>query len=176
MKSKTLICAVVILTIVSCNPSKEVVIMKEFTGDGVAVVNFATQGSFIEAGIGKNAADRLTDALFLKKNIRVVDRSKVNNALIDMEIKTPEALSVEQLKSMGQKLNAGYIILGRIVQTTDKEFMTSKNEMGLYITFRIISTSDSDVVGMGSYKTTYKKDLFREIDLAMLKLAEEMDL
>ncbi len=176
MKSQILFYAVVLITIVSCNPTKEVVIMKEFTGDGVAVINFATQGSFIDLSIGKNAADRLTDALFLKKNIRVVDRSKVNDALIDMEIKTPESLSNEQLKSMGQRLNANYLILGRIVQTTDKEFMTSKNDLGLYITFRIISVADSDVVGMGSYKTTYKKDLFKELDHAMLKLAEEMDL
>lgn len=176
MKKQIVFITVMLLIALSCTPSKEVVIMKEFTGDGVAVVNFSIQGSYVEPGIGKNAADRLTDALFLKKNIRVVDRSKVNDVLIDMDIKTPETLSKEQVTSMGQKLNAGYIILGRIIQTTDKEFMTSKNEMGLYISFRIISTSDSDVVGMASYKTTYKKDLFKELDYAMIKLAEEMDL
>jgi hypothetical protein len=176
MKTQIIIYALLVLLIASCSPSKDVVVMKEFTGDGIAVINFSVQGSMIENGIGKNAADRLTDALFLKKNLRVIDRSKVNDALVDMDIKTSEALSKEQLASLGQKLNAHYIVLGRIVQTTDKEFMTSKNDMGLYISFRIVSTDNSDVVGMATYKITYKEDLFKEIDIAMNKLAEEMDL
>ncbi|MBE0539118.1 MAG: hypothetical protein IH620_05350 [Ignavibacterium sp.] len=176
MKTQIIIYALLVLLIVSCSQSKDVVVMKEFTGDGVAVINFSVQGSMVENGIGKNAADRLTDALFLKKNLRVIDRSKVNDALVDMDIKTSEALSKEQLASLGQKLNARYIVLGRIVQTTDKEFMTSKNDMGLYISFRIVSTENSDVVGMATYKTTYKEDLFKEIDIAMNQLAEEMDL
>lgn len=176
MKYQITIYVLFVLLIASCSPSKEAVVMKEFTGDGVAVINFSVQGSMIENGIGKSAADRLTDALFLKKNLRVIDRSKVNDALIDMDIKTPETLSKEQLTNLGQRLNAHYVVLGRIVQTTDKEFMTAKNNMGLYISFRIVSTDNSDVVGMATYKTTYKEDLFREIDLAMTQLAEEMEL
>lgn len=176
MKYQIIVYALLVLLIASCSPSKDVVVMKEFTGDGIAVINFSVQGSLIENGIGKNAADRLTDALFLKKNLRVIDRSKVNDALIDMEIKSPEALSREQITSLGQRLNANYILLGRIVQTSDKEFMTSKNDMGLYISFRIVSTDNSDVVGMATYKTNYKEDLFKEIDIAMNHLAEEMDL
>ena len=176
MKTQLIILAVMSFLIASCFTSKEAVVMKEFTGDGVAVINFSVQGSLIENGIGKNAADRLTDALFLKKNLRVIDRSKVNDALIDMEIKSPEALSNEQVASLGQKLNAHYLVLGRIVQTTDKEFMTSGNDMGLYISFRIVTTDNSSVVGMASYKTRYSENLFKEIDLAMTQLVEEMKL
>lgn len=162
------------LIILSCSTSKEAVVMKEFTGDGVAVINFSVQGSSISTGIGKNAADRLTDALFLKKNLRVIDRSKVNDALVDMEIKTSEALSKEQLANIGQRLNANYLILGRIVQSSDSDFLASDNKMGLYITFRIVATSNSDIVGMATYKTDYKDDLFKEIDIAMNQLAEEL--
>lgn len=176
MKTQIIIYTLLVLLIVSCSPSKEAVVMKEFNGDGVAVINFSVQGSFIENGIGKNAADRLTDALFLKKNLRVVDRSKVNDALVDMDIRTSEALSKEQLATIGQRLNANYLILGRIVQTTDKDFVTSDSKMGLYISFRIVSTDNSDVVGMATYKTNYKEDLFKEIDMAMTQLAEEMEL
>ena len=176
MKCQVVIYALLVLILAYCSPSKEAVVMKEFTGDGVAVINFSVQGSFIENGIGKNAADRLTDALFLKKNLRVIDRSKVNDALVDMDIKTSEALSKEQLSTLGQRLNAHYLVLGRIVQTTDKEFMTAKNDLGLYISFRIVSSDNSDVVGMATYKTTYKEDLFKEIDAAMNQLAEEIDL
>jgi hypothetical protein len=176
MKTQIIIYALLVLLIASCSQSKDVVVMKEFTGDGIAVINFSVQGSMVENGIGKNAADRLTDALFLKKNLRVIDRSKVNDALIDMEIKSPEALSGEQIISLGQRLNANYILLGRIVQTSDKDFITSKNDMGLYVSFRIVSTDNSNVVGMATYKTTYKEDLFKEIDIAMNQLAEEMDL
>ena len=106
----------------------------------------------------------------------MIDRSKVNDALIDMEIKSPEALSSEQITSLGQRLNANFILLGRIVQTTEKEFLTTKNDMSLYISFRIVSTNNSEVVGIATYKTTYKEDLFKEIDIAMNHLAEEMDL
>ena len=176
MKYQIIIYALLVLLIASCSQSKDVVVMKEFTGDGIAVINFSVQGSMVENGIGKNAADRLTDALFLKKNLRVIDRSKVNDALIDMEIKSPEALSSEQITSLGQRLNANFILLGRIVQTTEKEFLTTKNDMSLYISFRIVSTNNSEVVGIATYKTTYKEDLFKEIDIAMNHLAEEMDL
>ena len=176
MKYRQIIYVFIIILITGCSSSKDAVVMKEFNGDGVAIINFSVQGSMIENGIGKNAADRLTDALFLKKNIRVIDRSKVNDALIDMDIKTSEALSKEQLINLGQKLNAHYMVLGRIVQTTDKEFITSKNDMGLYVTFRIVSTDNSEVVGIVSYRTEYKKDLFKEIDLAMNQMAEELDI
>lgn len=176
MKYQLLIYTIIVLIITSCSSSKDAVVMKEFNGDGVAVVNFSVQGSFIDDGIGKNAADRLTDALFLIKNLRVVDRSKVNDALIDMGIKTSEALSKEQLDNLGQRLNAHYIVLGRIIQTTDKEFMTSKNDMGLYISFRIVSTENSNVVGIATYKTDYKEDLFKEIDKAMNQMAEALDI
>lgn len=176
MKYQIIIYALLVLLVAGCSQSKDVVVMKEFTGDGIAVINFSVQGSMVENGIGKNAADRLTDALFLKKNLRVIDRSKVNDALIDMDIKTSEALSNEQIASLGQRLNANFILLGRIVQTTEKEFLTTKNDMSLYISFRIVSTNNSEVVGIATYKTTYKEDLFKEIDIAMNHLAEEMDL
>lgn len=175
MKTQIVIFAVLVL-MMGCSPSKDVMILKEFNGDGVAVINFSTQGSFIEPGIGKNAADRLTDAFFLKKNLRVIDRSKINDALIDMEIKTPETLSKEQLLKIGQRLNANYVVLGRIIQTSESNLISTTNDMGLYISFRIISTANSDVVGMASYNTTYKTDLFKELDQAMIKLAEEIEL
>lgn len=174
MKYNFILLGLAILMITACSTTKEAVVMKEFTGDGVAVINFSVQGASISSSIGKNAADRLTDALFLKKNLRIIDRSKVNDALVDMEIKTPETLSKEQLFTIGQRLKANYLILGRIVQTSDKDFLTSTSDMGLYISFRIVSTDNSDVVGMATYKTSYKDDLFKEIDIAMNKLAEEL--
>ncbi|QQS36972.1 MAG: hypothetical protein IPM56_03175 [Ignavibacteriales bacterium] len=166
----------ILVFITGCTPTKEVMILKEFNGDGVAVINFSTQGSFVESSIGKNAADRLTDAFFLKRNLRVIDRSKINDVLIDMEIKTPETLSKEQLLKIGQRLNANYVVLGRIIQTSESNLISTTSYMGLYISFRIISTANSDVVGMASYSTTYKSDLFKEIDQAMIKLAEEIEL
>ncbi len=175
MKTQIVIFTVLVLMI-GCSPSKDVMILKEFNGDGIAVINFSTQGSFMESSIGKNAADRLTDAFFLKTNLRVIDRSKINDALIDMEIKTPETLSKEQLLKIGQRLNANYVVLGRIIQTSESNLISTTSDMGLYISFRIISTANSDVVGMASYNTTYKTDLFKELDQAMIKLAEEIEL
>lgn len=165
-----------ILLINGCYIQKEVVLLKEFNGDGIAVLNFSVTGSFIESKIGKHAADRLTDALFMKNNLRIIDRSQVNNVLIEMDINSPETLSKEELNILGKKLNANYIILGRIVQTNDKEFITSKSKMGLFISFRIISILDLEVVGMASYKTRYKENLFKEIDKAMIELSKKMNL
>jgi len=159
---------------IGCSSGPDVLIHKDFDGDGIAVMNFETKGSFPEPNVGETTADKLTEALFLNGNYRVIDRSTVNNYQIQLGIKSTEIISPDELKKIGYSINASYIILGKIERVSDREFMTSDTESQLYISFRIISSSDSEVIGMATYNLQYSKNVIPEIDAAIKQMVNRM--
>ena len=156
--NKRLIGFVLLLLVIGCSSSHEVLVRKDFSGSGIAVLNFSTQGSFMEPNIGRVAADKLTNAFFLVKEYEVIDRSIVNEAQVKADIKSSEVISNDQIKTVGDLVKANYIVVGKIHQISNhREFLNTDSEKQLNITFRIISSrlSGSQKAGRANCATKF---------------------
>ncbi len=179
MKNKCLIICIVALfyffngcSLISTTP--DVLIKKDFSGEGIAVLNFSSQGNYLSSNIGKLAADKLTDALFVEGKFSVVDRANVNDAQASLEIKSPELVSADDIQKLGLKLKANYIVLGRVQQVSDAEFMNMDAKKELYISFRIISVKDCEVVGVATYSCKYEDNIVKEVEEMMYKIVHKI--
>lgn len=125
----------------------------------VAVLDFEQEG-FISGGkLDQFAADELTTLLFLKKKARVVDRSQVTAVFADKGISS-SVMNIDQIRQLGQALNADYLILGKIIRFDEEMFdPENKEEVSIQITFRIISTEDGSVAGMANLKRSRKGEV-----------------
>lgn len=179
MKTKSTIILVTIFTliIIGCyviSSSPDILIKKDFNGDGVAVLNFSTQGNFMSLGTGKIAADKLTDAMFLIGKFNVIDRSNVNKTQNSLEIKSTEFLSADDIQKLGLKLRANYLVLGIVQQVGGDTYVDSDSKKELYISFRIISVLNSDVVGLGRYSSNYYNNIIEKIETMMNEIVTKM--
>jgi TolB-like protein len=159
--------------IISNHP--DIAIKSSFDGDGIAVLNFSSEGSYQSDDIGKISADKLTDALFLEGKFNVIDRSNVNNAQASLQITNTEELSSDQIQKLGDKLKAKYIILGRIRKVSDSEYFDPDAASKLYVSIRIISVKNSEVVGIASYSSSCSSNEINVIQEIMNKIVDNME-
>ncbi len=162
------------ILVTSCSYGPDVLIKKEFDGDRVAVMNFQTEGTYLANNVGKAIADKLTEILFLNGEYKVIDRSAVKNTITQLGIQSVELLSTEDIMNIGQKLQANYLILGRIEQISNQEFISRKDDMQMNISFRIISTTDAEVIGMASYSVFYNENIIARLDDALEDIVSRM--
>jgi len=178
MKINQLIIAIFISTLASgcylISTQPNVLIKKDFDGNGIAVLGFSKSGSFLPDDIGKVAADKLTDALFLDGKFNVIDRSKVNEAQAELEIASPESLSADQIQKLGLKLKANYLVFGRIQYVSSTDYIETDADKELHISLRIISVVNSEVIGMATYKITSKDDITNELNSSMSKIVKKI--
>jgi curli biogenesis system outer membrane secretion channel CsgG len=160
--------------VISCSTNPYVLVKKDFTGEGIAVLNFSTHGSFPEANLGRIAADKLTNALFLDGSFSVIDRSLVNEAQVKTGIKSSEVLSSEDVLNIGTILNANYLIIGKIHQISEIEFLNTDLEKHLNISFRIVAVANSEVVGMADYTTLYTENVIAVTEEILKELVKSM--
>jgi curli biogenesis system outer membrane secretion channel CsgG len=158
--------------LISTSPS--ILIKKDFDGDGIAVLGFSKYGSFLSDNIGRIAADKLTDALFLDGKFNVIDRSKVNQTQAEMEIASPESLSADQIQKLGLKLKANYIVLGRIQCSSNSEYIDDGSDKQLFISFRIISVLNSEVIGMATYKISSNDEITNALNNSMSTIVKRI--
>lgn len=158
----------------SCSSNPYVLVKKDFTGNGIAVLNFSTHGSFLETNLGHIAADKLTNALFMDGSFNVIDRSLVNEAQLKTGIKSSIVLSAEDVLKLGTILNADYLIIGKIHQISEMEFLNTDLDKHLNISFRIIAISNSEVVGMADYTTVYTQNVIGVIEEILKELVKSM--
>ena len=174
---KYLIIAFTSIIFYSCyflSSSPSVLMNKDFKGDGIAVVNFSKYGPNLPPEISSIAADKLTDALYMTGKFSVIDRANVNDAAVGMEISSPELLSTDQIQKLGLKLKADYLILGRIQNISKPDIFDQEKDKTLYISFRIINVLNADIMGMSTYKVTYKDNLVQCLNDAMKNIANKM--
>ena len=152
----------------------EVLLKKDFSGERIAVLTFARNGSFISSDIGKSAADKLTNALFLSGKYEIIDRSKVNIAQSELEILNTDILSHDKIQQLGLKLKANYLILGRISSNPTSEYFDLGVEKKIGISFRIISVLNTEVVGLVDYTTETNKNISDELDSMINKIVNAM--
>lgn len=152
----------------------DVMIKKEFIGNDIAVLNFSTQGSFMVPNAGKLAADKLTDALFLIGKFNVIDRSKVNQAQGSLDLRNTDFLSADEIQKIGLSLRANYLVVGSLREISDSEYMSMNEDKNIYISFRIISVTNSDVVGMATYSDNFDDNAVEKIQEMMNDIVTKM--
>jgi TolB-like protein len=153
--------------------SPDISIKKEFDGNGIAVLNFSKIGP-VSGEICKIAADKLTDDFYLISKFNVIDRSKVNEAQINLEITNSELLSSEQIQKLGRKLKANYLVLGRVHCITSENFMESENNNQLNVSFRIISVANQEIIGIAYYSCEYEDNMVEKLQSMLSKIASKI--
>lgn len=152
----------------------EILLTKDFSDGSIAVLGFAKQGSF-SGDVGRLSADKLTDALFLSGRYTVIDRAAVNDAQKFLEISSTESLSIDQIQKIGLKIKSNYLILGRVQNVNLEDSPDSDPLRRLYISFRIISVADAEIIGVVNYSFEYnEKNLVEELQEKMKKIVKEM--
>jgi hypothetical protein len=152
----------------------DVLIKKEFNGEGIAVLTFGRSGMFISPDIGNLTADRLADELFLSGKYEIIDRSKVNAAQAELEISNPNSFSQDKIHQLGLKLKANYLILGRISSNPTSEYFELDKDKKMNISFRIISVLNTDVVGIVDYTRETTGIISIELDSMIKKIVQTM--
>jgi len=152
----------------------EILFTNEFSGDSIAVFDFATQGSYLPASAGKYAADKLTELLFLKGKFKIIDRSLVRKIQASLSITKTEIIDKDQLKKFASETGAKYVILGRLFQATGSDFLDPDTKKSLTFSFRILSPATGEVVGISSMEACYKGKYEVIIDNIINEIVEEM--
>lgn len=160
--------------LISCSSSSfirtktpEINLTESIDSVNVAVLPFAKNGSSIPSNSGILFANSLSEKLFLTNKFFTIDRSKIKDVFLGLDIKNPIGLSYSELQNVGNQLNAKFIITGNIIQYSDKELTSIESEIKMKITFRIISVENGDVVGVvithGKFKNKNIVDVIDEI-------------
>ena len=175
------IALVFIISLSSCSVFKstrysdpEILINHDFTGNNIAVLNFKVNGSFYQGDASKMIADKFTQALFLKGHFKVIDHSKVNAVLANLKIDDVESLTKDQITKIGSALEAEYIIVGKTNLLAGNQFYEVDNPKELQMSFRIISTTTTDVVGVGQMSCKYKTNSVEKIDTMINEIVQKM--
>ncbi|MCK4892464.1 MAG: hypothetical protein KAT07_00785 [Calditrichia bacterium] len=126
---------------------------------------------FTGKGVNKNwcysAADELTRLLFIEKNINVIDRSRINSALVELKIENPYYFSSEEMRTFSDTLDATIICLGRIYNHVQhKERNEPINHLSITLSF--VDGRNTKVIGM-IYDHIISSDSYDEIIPRILK-------
>jgi len=142
----------------------------------VAVFDFEQEGFLSGGRLDQFTADELTTSLYLKKKVKVVDRSQVVAICVDRKISS-SVLNLNEIRQLGTDLNADYLILGKIIRFDDNTFdPENRDEISIQITFRFISTEDGSVAGMANLKHTEKGEVKSTISDMLDKMVDSIKL
>ena len=136
----------------------------------IAVLDFEYNGQFLTKKIAKTAADILSEDLFVKNRINIIDRSMVNEYLDRYKSTKREKFSKTDFQNIGNELNATYLILGTIQSYGSIEEYHESHTNKINVTIRIISTATAEVVGIIKHSGKSK----RTMDELIRKVIEEM--
>ncbi|MDP4196300.1 MAG: CsgG/HfaB family protein [Bacteroidota bacterium] len=154
----------------------EILLKTEFDkSTSVAVLDFSKHGSSISSNMGRLAADKLSEKMFLSDSFKTVERSRVNEAVSFLAIKSTEELSADDIQKLGLRLKANYLVLGNITNNSQTDYLTDKTISSLLINFRIISVLNSDVVGVINYSADYDGSLNDKMDDMMNKIVKKLN-
>jgi hypothetical protein len=152
-------------------PRPDILIRADFDGDGLAVVSFTAQGSFLQHDAGILAADRFSEEMFLRGRYNVIDRARVNNAILDIGLAGMDRLSDEQIQELGRRLDAKYIAVGKVYQETGPLYHVNDIEKKLTVSIRIIDTGSTDMVGVIRHTIRYKNDFHAAVSRMAIRIA-----
>lgn len=154
----------------------EIVVKETFDKSSpIAVLNFQKESTSPTGGdIGKLAAEKFTDAMFLRLGFNTIDRSRVNESMRYLGINSPESLSLDDIQKLGLRLKASYLLLGRVKNLTGEDYLSEDCNKNLTISFRLVSVLNGNVVALGSYSSKYEGDAAVKIDEMVGDIMEKM--
>jgi len=152
----------------------DIVLRPDFNGDGIAVLTFSAQGSYLRSDAGIIAADRFSEEMFLQRRFNVIDRARVNRIALDLEIKSGENLSNEQIREVGRRLDANYIAVGKLFQETEPFQFIDDIDKTLTVSIRLMDTETAEMVGVARYTVSYKDEYHNTIKMMMNRIARRM--
>jgi hypothetical protein len=145
-------------------------------GKVIAVLDFEQEGFLGGEKWGAFAADELTTALFVRNQMKIVDRALVKGKMLEKNA-TPAAMSIKAIQDLCAGLNADFIVLGKIArldsETDDPEH---SGKIHFQVTFRVLSVKDGSAVGMVMKRITVKGPIPPSISYALYQMAEEVRL
>jgi hypothetical protein len=154
--------------------SPEVLLTSDFGRDSIAVFDFDTDGSGLSSATGRFVADKLTETLFLKGKIKIIDRTAVKKAIDSLSI-DPEQFDKDMLTKFGAETDAKYVIVGRLYYSSESDFWNKQKLKRISLSFRIISVSTDEVVGGASISGEYEKDFNIVLEKMINKIVDKMN-
>ena len=124
-----------------------------------AVLNFEHSGQFLSAKTAMKAADQFSAELYIKKNIQVIERSLVRDALKKYKSSGRGKLAKEEINKIASELNADFLILGALNSIGAIEQYYDSGKVKVELTIRIINSTNGDVVGMVKHEKEGSGDI-----------------
>lgn len=118
--------------------------------DKLAVLTFDQRGS--GKSYGDVVADRINEKFFIEEKISPVERGLVKKVSHDLKIISTDYLSLDQIKELGQKLSADYILCGRIELNTSSKYFDPDEPTDIILSLRLINTQTGEVDGIARLK------------------------
>ena len=110
-----------------------------------AILPMTVRGPGLSQGLGHMVADRLTASLFHRGQLRLVDRSLVNSALLSEDIQNPYYLNEQQIAHLSDTLKADLLLLG-IVEHHRRLDRIMLDRGDLMVTLRLLKGKDGELV------------------------------
>lgn len=138
---------------------------KQLINKNLAILRFDKEGNGLPANIGNNISDKISEDLYISSVYNIVDRSLVNSAMRELKINSTEYLSPETIKELGKMLDAQYLILGKISNSSSYLPYEEDIKGKLALAIRIISVDSLKIAGTASVSINYEHDLKESIPI-----------
>jgi hypothetical protein len=114
----------------------------------LAVMNFDYSGYGLSSKLALNTADNITSELFIQKKAHIVDRNLVRDVLNKDENIKRDQYSRDDIKRIGNHLDATHIIFGSLYATGTLEGFFESDNYHVDLTLRIVAVDSGNVVGV----------------------------
>lgn len=153
---------VFIVLLYACMPQKtstERLMTPEETDSTFAILNFDYDGFQLSSKIANNAADKITAEFYLKRQMKMIDRSLVRAAHKKYDVLSNKSLSADMIRQLAAELNADYLILGSLISESGViDDFEDKQMVTIGITLRILNGKTAELEGMlNQTMTGYQK-------------------
>ncbi|MBU0475262.1 MAG: CsgG/HfaB family protein [Bacteroidetes bacterium] len=151
----------------------EINLTEDIDSTKIVILPFEIQGSSLPKYTSVLIADKLSNRLFLTKHFSIVEKLRVDEVLHDLDIDDPININYSEIKSIGSKLNANYIVVGKLLKYASSEFISPKSKQNINLTFRILSVKTGEIIGLANINCNYKNyNIVDVIDTIVNEIAE----
>lgn len=112
--------------------------------------------------------------MFLSGSLKTIERSRVNEAVKYLSIRTLDELSQDDLQKLGMRLKADYIVLGNITSSRQNDLPGDKVNSSISVSIRIISVLNSDIVGVINYSEGYDGSIHDKMEEVISRVVNKL--
>lgn len=173
MKYLTAVCLVAMLVFTGCHTAGRLSSGNLSKEHKYAVLPFTVRGSGAGVRVGYQAADRLSSLLFAKKRVAVIERSFINGALQELEIKDLYTLPQHQFLKIADTLNADVLILG-LLDYRPLSVYESGQKAQMQITLRLLDSKTGNVLQIFDRKSESGDKLEKQLEKLLLAVIDKI--